>query len=75
MKYNKYLSFLVLATIASLHAQTKKLVVQPGATEGIDAIISNRLDMINSNFATEKRMQVVGWTGNAQIRPIKIGDL
>lgn len=69
MKFNKYLTFLILASVSNIYAQTKKLVVQPGPTDGIDAIISNRLDMINSNFATEKRMQVVGWTGNEQNSP------
>ncbi|MFN8438385.1 MAG: DNRLRE domain-containing protein [Cytophagales bacterium] len=69
MKTYNYITLLLLASISVLNAQTKKLVVQPNATDGIDAIISNRLDMINSNFATEKRMQVVGWTGNEQNSP------
>lgn len=42
------------------------LIMQPNADKGIDAMVLNRLDMINGNFGTDISLFVDGWTGDQQ---------
>ncbi|HTF81234.1 MAG TPA: DNRLRE domain-containing protein [Cytophagales bacterium] len=66
---NKLKHFAFLAILLNINAQTKTLTLQPGPVDGIDALVCNRVDMINSNFPNDTRLQIVGWTGSSNGSP------